>query len=116
MRELHARRYLYEHARIPAWKFEHYIGKWTNFVPGNRSLAELVKSGSPAKDFAESDDPNRMVPIVQSADDFMVAVSGDPLRTNAYTFSHNGMLGYTVGKKITLPPNWDELLRHAAED
>ena len=24
----------------------------------------------------------------------MIAVSGDPLRTNAYVFAHNGMLGY----------------------
>ena len=43
----------------------------------------------------------------------MVAVSGDPWRTNAYVFAHNGMLGYTVGKKITLPVNWDQLLREA---
>jgi hypothetical protein len=44
----------------------------------------------------------------------MLAVSGDPLRTNAYTFVHNGMLGYPVCKAIRLPDNWDEL-RQAAK-
>jgi hypothetical protein len=36
---------LYEHARIPAWKFERFIGGWTNFTPGRPTLHELVKSG-----------------------------------------------------------------------
>ena len=36
----------------------------------------------------------------------MVLVSGDPLRTNAYTFSHNGFLGFPTAKKIKLPKDW----------
>ena len=36
--------------------------------------------------FAESDDPERLVPVVEKAEDIMIAVSGDPLRTNAYVF------------------------------
>ncbi len=44
--------------------------------------------------FAESEDPERLVPIVCRAEDLMIAVSGDPLRTNAYAFAHNGILGY----------------------
>jgi hypothetical protein len=41
-----------------------------------------------------------MVPIVWKPEDYMIAVSGDPLRNNAYIFAHNGFLGYPVGKKI----------------
>ena len=60
---------------------------------------------------AESDDPERMVPITFEADDFMVAVSGDPLRTNAITFAHNGILGYTVAREIDLPTDWEAKLK-----
>ena len=50
-------------------------------------------------------------PIVFSPNDFMVAVSGDPLRTNAINFAHNGILGYTVAREIELPKDWDAKLR-----
>ena len=52
---------------------------------------------------AASGDPDRLVPIVGDPDDFMVAVRGDPLRTNAYAFAHNGMLGFPTTKPI--PPS-----------
>jgi len=93
-------RRLFEHARIPAWKFERYIGEWTNLAPGRPSLKDLVRRGRAAPIFAESDDPNRLVPVVEKAADIMVAVSGDPLRTNAYVFAHNGILGFPVTKPI----------------
>ena len=43
----------------------------------------------------------------------MIAVSGDPLRTNAYAFAHNGMLGYPTTKPVRLPPDWPRRLREA---
>ena len=39
-----------------------------------------------------SDGPSRLVPIVCDPQDFMVLVSGDPLRTDAYAFAQNGYL------------------------
>ena len=48
-------------------------------------------------------------------DDFIVLVSGDPLRTNAYSFTHNGHLGFPVAKKIQLPKNWAERIAEAEE-
>lgn len=106
-------RYFFEHARIPARKFEQYIGKYTHFIPDNRTLVDLVNMGKAPREFAASDDPNRMVPIVGKPGDFLIAVSGDPLRTNAYVFVHNGILGYTTSKAIGLPRNWEELLAAA---
>jgi hypothetical protein len=100
------KRYLFEHARMPAWKFEKYIAGWTNFIPGNRSLVDMVNFGKAPKIFAESDDPERLVPIVCKPEDVLIAVSGDPLRTNCYVFTHNGILGYPVGKGIELPKDW----------
>src|SRR5690349_1308714 len=96
-------RRLFEHARIPARQFERYTGAWTNLLPGRPTLRQLVDRGRAAPVFAESDDPDRLVPVVDKAEDIMIAVSGDPLRTNAYVFAHNGILGYTTTKPIRLP-------------
>jgi len=96
-------RRLFEHARIPASRFERYIGEWTNLAPGRPTLGDLVARGRAAPLFAESDDPGRLVPVVARAEDIMVAVSGDPLRTNAYVFAHNGILGFPTTKPVRLP-------------
>jgi len=105
------KQYLFEHARIPAEKFERYIGEWTNLVPGRRTLHQLAEEGRVPAALLHGDDPQRMVPIVARPEDFMITVSGDPLRTNAYAFSHNGMLGYPVTQAIDLPADWEQL-RH----
>lgn len=103
------KQYLYDHARLPARQFEKYI---YHAVPG-RTLCDFVKEGVAPKQFCESEDPDRLVPIVCSPEDFVITVSGDPLRSNAYVFAHNGPLGYTTSKKIKLPAKWDELLQEA---
>jgi len=100
------KRYLYDHARMAAWRVEKMCDEWADFPIG--SLKHQVMMGRLPRDFHESDDPNRMVPIVCDPDDFMVLISGDPMRTNAYAFAHNGYLGFPVAKKIDLPPGWDE--------
>ena len=107
-------RRLFEHARIPASKFERYLGEWTNLAPGRPRLADLVRRGKAPAVFAESDDPDRLVPVVCRPDDIMVAVSGDPLRTNAYVFAHNGILGFPTTKPVRPPAAWRRLLADAA--
>jgi hypothetical protein len=104
---------LFEQARIPAGRFERLVGEWTNLLPGRPTLVDMVRAGKAPAVFGASDDPDRLVPIVCRPDDFMVAVSGDPLRTNAYTFAHNGMLGFPTTKPIRLPRAWSELLAEA---
>jgi hypothetical protein len=103
------KRYLYDHARMPAWRVEAFTEKWADFPIG--SLERQVNLGRLPKAFHETDDPNRMVPIVLKPDDFIVLVSGDPLRTNAYAFTHNGYLGFPTAKKIDLPKDWSDRLR-----
>jgi hypothetical protein len=104
------RQYLFDHARLPAWKIEKYTETWADFPIG--SLAHQVNLGRLPKVFAESDDPERLVPIVFCPDDIMVLVSGDPLRTNAYVFAHNGYLGFPTAKRIELPEDWDLRVKH----
>ena len=99
--------YLYDHARMSARQFELYANEWTD--QGHPTLAQSVEKGNAPKVFAESDDPARLVPIVFKPEDFLVVVTGDPLRTNAYVFSHNGLRGFTVAKKVTLPKDWERL-------
>jgi hypothetical protein len=102
------KRFLFENARRPASDFERQLRDWN--IRGVWDLKDDVANKRIPKVFHESDDPDRMVPIVWKAEDYMIAVSGDPLRNNAYVFAHNGFLGYPVGKKIQLPKAWDQLL------
>jgi hypothetical protein len=102
--KLDVKRYLYEHARRPAFDFERQLRVWN--IRGVWDLKADVEAGRIPKVFHESDDPNRLVPIVWKPEDYMIAVTGDPLRNNAYVFAHNAFLGYPTGKKIRLPDDW----------
>ena len=97
------RKHLFEYAKIPASKFESYVGLWTNLLPGRPTLKQLVDAGTAASHFAVSDDPNRLVPIVEKPEDILLVVSGDPFRSNAYAFGSNGMHGFPTSKRIRLP-------------
>ena len=91
---------LFEHARIPAWRFEKLIGEWTNLAAGRPRLADVVAAGDLPPQFAASDDPDRLVPIVSEPAKFVIAVAGDANRTNAYVFSHDGPHGDYTAKGI----------------
>ena len=98
------KQYLFEHARVPAWQFERQLRDWNQKPIWN--LTKEAQEGSISTIYSVSEDPNRLVPLVGDADNYMIAVCGDEMRTNAYVFAHNGVLGYSVGKKIQLPDSW----------
>jgi len=105
------RQYLFEHVRLPAHEFEKHLWQFlTGAESPTQTLEERVRLGEIPEIFCESPDPNRLVPIVLSPDDFMVAVSGDPGRDNGYAFSDNGFIGAPVARKIELPTNWNQLI------
>jgi len=91
---------LFEHARIPAWRFEKFIGEWSNLTPGRPTLAALAAEGKVPPVFGESTDPDRLVPIVTEPDRFRIAVAGDPNRTNAYALSNDGPHGWWTAARI----------------
>ncbi len=88
---------LFARARMPAWRFEKLIGDWSNLTAGRRTLVDLAADGHVPPVFAESNDPDRMVPIVTHPSKFVIAVAGDPNRANAYVMSNDGPHGdYTA--------------------
>jgi hypothetical protein len=52
--------------------------------------------------FHESNDPERLVPLVWKPEDFQVVVTGDLGRNSIYVFAHNGVLGFPVCKEIRI--------------
>jgi hypothetical protein len=104
---------LFEQARMPAAQFEKYLTGWTNLIPGRRSLFDMVALGKAPKMFGASRDPARLVPIVLKPEHIMIAVSGDPWRTNCYMLAHNGMLGFPTTRGVELPADWRAQLRRA---
>ena len=98
---------LFEHARIPAQTFERFIGDWTNLTAGHPKLTDLVADGTLPHVFAESDNPDRPVPIVTRPERLLVAVAGDPNRANAYAFSNDGPHGWWTAKRIDHTPASD---------
>lgn len=91
---------LYRFARLPARQMERYIGTWSNLVPGGPSLRDLVEAGTAAPQFAECDDPDRLVPIVERPEDILLVLSGDPMRSNAIAFASNGMHGFPTSRPV----------------
>lgn len=98
---------LFEHARIPAATFERFVGEWTNLTAGRRRLVDLVAEGALPAVFAESDDPERPVPVVTRPERILIAVAGDPTRANAYVFSNDGPHGWWTVKTIDRTPATD---------
>jgi len=89
------KQYLFEHATFPARRFE-------QVRPERESLCDAVKQGRLPPLYCESEDPNRLVPIVRSPEDFMITVSGDPARDNCFICAQNAYIGYPVSRKIEL--------------
>jgi hypothetical protein len=92
---------LFERARMPAREFERMLRDWTQKPTWN--LAEEHRAGRIPQVFHESDDPERMVPLVWRPEDFHVVVTGDLGRNSCYVFAHNGVLGFPICKEIRLP-------------
>ena len=92
---------LFDRARITAREFEKILRDWTQKPIWN--LAEEARAGRIPNVYHESDEPERMVPLVWSPDQYMIAVTGDLGRNSCYVFAHNGVLGFPVAKEIRMP-------------
>ncbi|MEM9563683.1 MAG: UGSC family (seleno)protein [Actinomycetota bacterium] len=102
---------LFDAATIPAARYESLIGAWSNLTPGRRLLTDLVGDGHLPDAFARSRDPERPVPVVTDPANIVIAVAGDPNRTNAYVLSNDGPHGDWTARAIDREPSLDLVCR-----
>jgi hypothetical protein len=100
------KKYLYENARTPAATVSKALGGYARSV----DLCELAAKGMLRKEYCTTD-PAKMLPIVHSPEEFVIVVSGNPVRNRSFAAYQTRK--HPVTKEITLPANWEELLREA---
>jgi hypothetical protein len=103
--------YLFENAKFNARWLEHYplhaMGQeWT--------MAELVKRGAAPALYAESDDPDRMLPMLLRPEWTKIVLAGDPERNQAKIYINNHEHAPPTARRIALPPDWRERLKREA--
>jgi hypothetical protein len=96
------KQYLYENVKVPAGLVEKMARQGG---PTGSDLCKLVAEGVIPKEYCESTDPNRMVPVFLRADWIGIVVSGDPGRNQSKGYVQNQKQGPPVSKKIALPAN-----------
>jgi hypothetical protein len=99
----------YSKSRMRQYLYDHAVFPWKRFL-------QLFPDGGLNRSKSESNkfvDPEQTVHIVNSPDDFLITISGDPGRDNCFTGAQNGMIGYPVSKKIQLPADWKKLLEQS---
>ncbi|MFH1739128.1 MAG: hypothetical protein ABIH23_08975 [bacterium] len=102
------RKYIYQYSKVPAYLFD----KELQIERLEETACKDVEEGILPPHFCESDDPNRLLPILHghTPDDLLIVVSGDPNRNRNMICQGNGKQGYATSKKIELPSNWEALI------
>jgi hypothetical protein len=90
------KRYIYDRALVPARLFDEQLAR----IEVGYSLRESVKRGLLDKRFAESDDPERLVPVLHSPDELQIVVCGAPNRNRSFICGNFGAYGGQVSKQI----------------
>lgn len=75
------------------------------------TLAELVRRGAAPALYAESDDPERMVPMLLKPEWTNIVLAGDPERNQARIYINNHEHAPPTTRKIVLPVDWRERLK-----
>ncbi len=97
------KKWIYEHALIPAKQFDEQLAR----VESGYNLRESVKRGKLAERFALSDDPNRLVPVLHQREELQIVVCGASNRNRSFIAGQFGKYGWDVSKEIRLPGNWN---------
>ncbi|MBI2910377.1 MAG: hypothetical protein HYX92_22255 [Chloroflexi bacterium] len=99
------RRYLYNNVTTTASYVEKLaIERGTNFT-----FRDYVQRGVISREYCQSDDPDRRVPIFTQPEWIGIVVSGDPGRNQSKGYVQNHKQGVPVSKRISLPRSWNEL-------
>ncbi len=106
--------YIMKHAVERAQEFERQMCLG-NAYPRGTTLKDLVQRGVLPAAWAESDDPQRLVPLMLPQTQWLVVVTGDPTRNRCCVLRQNFKQGYATSRKIGLPKRWDTLLAAAQQ-
>ncbi len=101
------RQYFYEHVKISVRNVERYA--YGAGLTGFR-VANNVKLGLLPKEYALSDDPDRLVPVFPWPESIGIVVAGDAGRNQSKGYVCNHVQGVPTSRKVALPLNWDLLL------
>ncbi len=100
---------LMKNAMVPARYFEWNMTVGDHHPPGT-ILSDLVEKGVLPREWCLSADADRLVPLMLPATEWLVVVTGDPMRNRSCIYRENFKQGYATSKKLKLPPNWDALM------
>ena len=100
------KRWIYERALIPAKQFDEQIAR----IEGGYDLQESVKRGKLPERFAESDDPERRVPVLHDPEELQIVVCGAANRNRSFIAGQFGKYGWDVSRQIRLPAAWKTML------
>jgi hypothetical protein len=103
-------RYLTKNAVVPARYYEWSMLQADHHPPGT-TLASLVEKGELPRQWRESDDPERLVPLLLPQSQWLIVVAGDPLRNRSCIYRQNFKQGYATSKKVRLPAKWPPMSR-----
>jgi hypothetical protein len=104
--KLDVKRWLYEHALVPARLFDEQLAR----IEQGYNLTEAVKRGSLEKRFALNNDPERLVPVLHQPEELQIVVCGAPNRNRSFICGQFGKYGGDVSREIRLPAGWDAKL------
>jgi len=101
--------YLMQNATVPARYYEWHMMLGDHHTP-NTTIAGLVEKGVLPEEWRLSDDPDRLVPLMLPATQWLIVVAGDPLRNRSCIYRQNFKQGYATSRKVDLPKKWDEMI------
>jgi len=106
------RRYLHAHMDVSAERATHYARMTST---PTFDLGRLVREGILPAQYAASDDPQRMVPMIIDPAMVDLLVAGDPGRNQSRAYMNNHMQGPPVSRRVMLPVRWKELFATAGD-
>jgi hypothetical protein len=90
-------RYIYENSMVPATEFDAYQG-----LQGIPCATVCVEKGLLPRHFAESDDPQRMLPLFHAPEELQVIVAGTAERNRFFVTQNVARQGLATSKKINM--------------
>jgi hypothetical protein len=106
------REYFYKNVRERAAVIQKHT-KDFNGKP-DMDIYALAASGWVPKEYGESPDPQRLIPVIPDPESLLIVVSGDPARNQNKAYIQSGHIGPPTSRKVVLPKNWQKLLSEGA--